>query len=102
MSGRAEEPSSALVGWLSALAATAHAAGRRLDLAGVEGPFPHGTRRAGQLAQLLVSLAADRARQQALGKAARKRVEAEFTWASVAKRTQSVYNRLLNLDGPAR
>jgi len=53
---RTEGPDPALVGWVAALAATAHAAGRRLDLAGVEGPFPHGARRTAQLARLSLAL----------------------------------------------
>ncbi len=55
-----------------------------------------------QLAQLLLSLAADRERQQELGQAARKRVEAEFTWESIAQRTRSVYDNLPDPDGLAR
>ncbi len=52
-------PDEALVAWLCALGATAHAAGRRLDLAGLEGRAPYGARRLGQLA--LVARALDAA-----------------------------------------
>lgn len=53
---RAEGADPALVSWLCALAGVAHAAGRRLDLAGVEGPFPRGARRIAQLARLCLAL----------------------------------------------
>ncbi len=54
--GRSDGADPALVSWLCALAATAHAAGRRLDLSGVEGPFPRGARRIAQLARLSLAL----------------------------------------------
>jgi glycosyltransferase involved in cell wall biosynthesis len=58
--------------------------------------------KADELAQLLSSLAVEPDRQHSLGQAARRRVEADFTWESVAQRTLSVYNKLLKTGGPTR
>jgi hypothetical protein len=53
---RSEGADQALVSWLCALTGAAHAAGRRLDLSGVEGPFPRGARRTVQLMRLCLAL----------------------------------------------
>ena len=43
------------------------------------------------LAAALGSLLADRQRARAMGRAGRLRVEAQFSWASVAAQTREVY-----------
>ncbi|HEU5422308.1 MAG TPA: hypothetical protein VFU72_02110, partial [Nitrolancea sp.] len=50
------------------------------------------------LARLLDELAADPARRARLGEWARRRVQAEFTQASVARRYYELYRRVLGLD----
>lgn len=58
--------------------------------------FPEGDSDA--LARLLDELAADPARRARLGEWARRRVQAEFTQASVARRYYELYRRVLGLD----
>ena len=49
----------------------------------------------GALASALRALLCDPARRERVGRAARTRVEREFTWATVARRTASLYRELL-------
>lgn len=58
-------------------------------VADIGATFAHGSTTA--LREALASLAADPARVAALGEAARKRVESEYDWDSVVRRTLAIY-----------